>query len=214
MPSTTATWRLTYPVGTDEFCQGPVFIQDLAVEVDALLATYNAFLDRIRTPPYASLRATVAQTFPSSISPAGNPTFDVSYDTVNADTDNYTNLPATPSVIIADMTDGVSNELPDGIYLWGQYMYMTQNSSVVETGVYGSNITTITPAINTPGGAQIEDGGTGVYMGETYWAPRQQTTVNGRIVMYTQVTTNNAVVNSIGTLVEGAFFFLWIGDNP
>jgi|SRR5882762_4201557 len=215
MPTTTATWKLTYPAGSDRLCDSPIYIEALADEVDAFLVTYNAFLDRILTPPYASLRATVPQTYPSFILPAGTPTLDVQYDTVNADTGNYTNLPATPGVIITDFTDGVSDELPDGIYLWGQYAYMQQDNSAPDTGYYQTFIQTISPSFNNPpGGVTFEDGGSpNVYMGSTYFAPRQLTSANGRVVMYTQVGNNNAVVGGVTTVKEGAFFFLWIGDN-
>lgn len=212
MPATTATWGLTYPLGTDRLCDGPTYIEQLADEVDILLGRYNDILDRIQIPPYASLRATIPQLYPAAVNPAGFPTLDVAYDTVNADTGNYTNLPAQPDTITVDTTPGVSNQIPEGIYLWGQYSWMEQPNAAVNTGYYNQTMITVQP-FNNPGGGAIEDNVGATLMGQTWFAPRRQTISNGKLVFYSQVGNRNAILGTFTTLQEGAFFMLWIGDD-
>lgn len=96
MSATTATWGLVYPTGTDQLCDfGPVYVAQLAAQLDSIFTTFNNTLDRLEVIPYAS----VAAATPSLTTQIGGGNVVVNFDTVNADNYGWTNLAIAPSAI-------------------------------------------------------------------------------------------------------------------
>jgi hypothetical protein len=94
MPSATATWAIPYPLGTDPFCDGDQFTQDIAERVDTLLDTFDSELVRIQQPPMAKVSVSTAVTL--GVSP---PSLETIYDTVQYDTANMVNLAVDDNAI-------------------------------------------------------------------------------------------------------------------
>jgi hypothetical protein len=98
MPVVTPTWLIPYPVGTDRFCDGDLFTQELAERVDAILDDFDALLPRLVTPPMAKIVATVAGPVWAPVTGVqSNQT--VNYDSVDYDTDDMTNITFDPQKI-------------------------------------------------------------------------------------------------------------------
>lgn len=79
MPET-ATWQIPYPAGTDRFCDGYLFIQDMAERVDAILDDFDISLAAVQVVPLARVSSTVTNNLV-----AGEL---MTYSTIDFDTDN------------------------------------------------------------------------------------------------------------------------------
>jgi hypothetical protein len=95
MPSATAVWEIPYAVGTDRMCDGYLYVQAMAERVDEILDEFDADLPRLQTPPMAKIMTSV----PSETITTDGAEHIISYDTVNYDTANMSNLTFDPTVL-------------------------------------------------------------------------------------------------------------------
>lgn len=80
MPSSTATWAIPYPDGTDAFCDGYLFIQDMAERVDEILDEFDVSLDETEVLPLARISRTTSESLATGEL--------LTFDTINFDTAN------------------------------------------------------------------------------------------------------------------------------
>lgn len=98
MPAVTPTWLIPYAVGTDRFCDGDLYVREMAERVDEILDGFDALLPRLVTPPTAKIVATVPGPVWTPVTGIqSNQT--ISYDAVDYDTDNMTNITFDPQKI-------------------------------------------------------------------------------------------------------------------
>lgn len=94
MAATTATWAIPYPQGTDRFCDGWSFTQQMAERVDAILDDFDADLTFVEFPPAARVTTTANQVVGTT-----NAGGAIVYDQVDWDTDSWVNLSANDLAI-------------------------------------------------------------------------------------------------------------------
>lgn len=98
MPSVTPTWQIPYAISTDPFCDGDLFIQQMAERVADILDSFDALVIRLITPPMAKIVVTVPNAVWSPVT--GNLADQVVlYDSVEYDTDDMTNITFDPEKI-------------------------------------------------------------------------------------------------------------------
>jgi hypothetical protein len=84
MAATTATWAIPYPQGSDRFCDGYLFTQQMAERVDAILDDFDVDLARTEVVPTARVSISAATV-------AGSDTL-IPFDLVDWDNDNMVDL--------------------------------------------------------------------------------------------------------------------------
>lgn len=94
MAATTATWAIPYPQGTDRFCDGWLFTQEMAERVDAILDGFDTDLTFVESPPAARVTLTTNEV----VDPLGSGG-SITFDQVDFDTDSWVNLSANPLAI-------------------------------------------------------------------------------------------------------------------
>lgn len=204
--ASTATWGIPYATPATRLCDGYDAIDQMATAVDNLLVTFNADLDRIVTPPYASISTVVPQTVNTNVAGFAAPLLVIDYDTVNADTDNLTNLATLPSILTlpADVS-------PTGGYfaIFNQVMGFTGNT--VNAGFIVPNVGINAAVADLGGWARGDDvnlpvGGTSAFLYP----------VSAAALGDVQIVGEMAAPNSglpFATMVSSTFFALWVGDQ-
>lgn len=214
MTAVTANWQIPYATGSDPMCNGYAVIASMAARVDTLLGTLNGYLKRVSTPPYASVSAAASQSFSESVS---STTYVLSYDTVNADTGAYTNLPSAPSSIVVPVANGASNQVTNGVYLVGAYTYQYATNGVFANGYYGAGIANLATGTAT----QYNDVTTtemsnqpspGGVTGFNLWDITNANS-GGQENIYSYALCFASQAGSTVNVLQASMFFLWIGDD-
>jgi len=115
MTAQTATWDLTYTTGTDQLCDGADILAQMEDDIAAALLTIGADVDRLTVIPYAMVSAyNVAENGGIFDGSLNNPTYNIVYDAVEADTANMVDLGTAPDTIFWNPTTNI-----DGIWMNG-----------------------------------------------------------------------------------------------
>jgi hypothetical protein len=158
----TPTYGLTYTTGTDLLCDGADILTQLEDDFAAALLTIEADVDRLTVIPYALVSAyNVANnggTFDGSLT---NPTYNIIYDAVEADTANMVDLGTAADAIFWNPTTNQTGVWMNGFttaYASGHITYtitrnIDENNSVTQTTarIDGSFMALGTPQQNTVG---------------------------------------------------------------
>lgn len=100
MTAQTPTYHLTYTTGTDRLCDGEAILEQLEEDFATALATIAADVDRLTVIPYAMVSAyNIIENGGIFDGTIVNPTYNIRFDAVEADTDNMVDLGGAPDTI-------------------------------------------------------------------------------------------------------------------
>lgn len=114
MASTTSTQHLPYPQGTDAFCDGWSYTQQLAEAVDALLDSLDDDAEFLELVPYARVSRSAAYDHSTVFQTL------LSYDTVDTDTAELVDLSRNNTAITIDR---------QGIWMGGGALWHTSTGT-------------------------------------------------------------------------------------
>lgn len=204
LTNSTATWGIPYAIPATALCDGYDAVAQMAQAVNDTLSEFFADLDRVLTIPYASIGATTDQTVKTNVPGFAAPVLVIDYDTVNADTENMTNIATLPSIIT--LPANVSNT--GGCYaLFNQVIGFTGNT--VNTGVVEPFIA-INSALPDPGGINFADD-VNVNVGGTFASLIQVPAAGGDLQVVGEMGAANAG-QPFATMTSSTFFALWVSD--
>jgi hypothetical protein len=115
MTAQTATYAITYATSTDVLCDAPTITEQMAEDIEAALSGIAADIDRLTVVPYVVVAAAV--TIPALVYDGGavNEIFEMPWDSVLADTDNFADFPIGGNPTM----DWSADQNPTGVYLAG-----------------------------------------------------------------------------------------------
>jgi hypothetical protein len=123
MTATTPTYGLTYTTGTDQLCDGADILAQLEEDFASALDTIAADVDRLTVIPYAIVSAyNIVENGGIFDGVLNNPTYNIQYDAVEADTANMVDLGTAPDTIFWNPSTNIN-----GVWMNGFASQYTSN---------------------------------------------------------------------------------------
>jgi hypothetical protein len=201
----TPIWNIPYATGTDRLCDGYAILDSMAQQIEDELDIFTTDLERVVTIPYASISANTVQLLATNLTGFAAPVLVINYDTVNADTGDYTAIATLPSILT----------LPSDVSATGGYFAIFNQvfgftNATAASGLLGPYIA-VNSTLTDPGGQTYEDD-VNFNVGGTFADMFAVNATTGDQQLVGEMTATNSGLPT-ASMVRSTFWMFWVSDQ-